>query len=208
MIDFKLRNNLYFGQAYKPETKKQARDFIEDIKNRTAGGADAKYALGLKLTEFYASKSYSCRCSDEAVLKCYGHYIDRNANAGVFFAVCDIEFGLDRSEVSRLMNVVDEFGKRDRKKGIRDEYKEYKYSVLVEMLPMSAEERAGVTPDMTVKQVRDLKSSLVATSQTKKQEKDEEPERFKSYTRRALIDYILELEARIEGIEDEESEAI
>ena len=59
-----------------------------------------------------------------------------------------------------------EFGCRDdRPRGIshqrtmslQPQYKQFKYSQLCEMLSMSDKQREKVTPDMTVKQIRDLK---------------------------------------------------
>ncbi len=61
------------------------------------------------------------------------------------------------------MNIVDEFG--DGERGFKDEWREYKYSQLVEMLPLTPEERKAITPDMTVAAIRAYKKSLVATSQ-------------------------------------------
>lgn len=54
-------------------------------------------------------------------------------------------------------------------------YKDYSYSQLTEMLPLSDEQRAMISPDMTIKQIREIKKNgkaktvesadLVATSQ-------------------------------------------
>ena len=40
---------------------------------------------------------------------------------------------------------------------LRQEYKDFKYSQLVEMLSMSDSKRKQVTPDMTIKQIREIK---------------------------------------------------
>ena len=42
---------------------------------------------------------------------------------------------------------------------LKDDYRNFNYSQLVEMLSMSDKKRAEVTPDMTVKQIRLLKKS-------------------------------------------------
>ena len=70
---------------------------------------------------------------------------------------------------------------------------------------MSAEERELVTPDMTVRMVRELKKKIklekkVATSQQEDEGPEdlpvtEEPERFRKYTRLQLIEYIVKLES-------------
>ena len=103
-------------------------------------------------------------------LKCWTNNLHKDR----FFTVCEFEFGLEKSVVSRLMNVVDEFG--DGEKGIKTEYSKYKYSVLVEMLNLSVEERKNIMPDWTVSKVREYKKSLVATSQ---QDNNEEIEKVK-----------------------------
>ncbi len=209
MIDFKKRNKEYYGQAYKEETKAQAQGYIDSIKKIVSDSDVKKYTLGLELARFYKSKSYSCRCADKELTREYGHFLDRNANANVFFAVCEKEFGLDKSEVSRLVNVVSEFGKKPASKGLQDKYKPYKWSVLVEMLPMSEADRELITADMTIKQVRDLKKKLVATSQHKDDgidgaeeitPEEPKPSRFEKFTRAQLIDYVEELEKQIEEL--------
>lgn len=201
MIDFKSRDKEYYGQAQKRETKERASNFILAIKNRVDNSGTAqKYQLGCDLIDFYNSRSYSCRCKDEAV-KRYGSFIGQNASAKVFFAVCEIEFGLDKAQVSRLMNIVSEFG--DDRKGIREEYKTYKWSVLAEILPLNAEQRKQITPDMTIKQVREKKKEWLRRRNKKESDEDINPvlERFKEMTRLELIDYILELECKIEDLE-------
>ena len=209
MINFNKRNKEYYAQANKPETKAKAQEYVDSIKKMVGDSDVKKYALGLALAKFYKSKSYSCRVYDKELTREYGHFLDRNANANVFFAVCEIEFGLDKSEVSRLVNVVSEFGKTPASKGLQDKYKAYKWSVLVEMLPMSEDDRELVTPDMTIKQVRDLKKKLVATSQRTDDNIDAEepeepkPQRFEKFTRSQLIDYIEELEEQIAQLQAE-----
>lgn len=42
---------------------------------------------------------------------------------------------------------------------MKDNYKDFNYSQLVEMLSMSEKQRSQVTPDMTVKQIREVKKS-------------------------------------------------
>ena len=198
MIDFKSRDKEYYGQAYKRETKERASNFILVIKNRVDNSGTAqKYQLGCDLIDFYDSKSYSCRYKDEAV-KRYGSFIGQNASSKVFFAVCEIEFGLDKTQVSRLMNIVSEFG--DDRKGIREEYKAYKWSVLAEILPLNAEQRKQITPDMTIKKVREKKKEWLRRRNKKENDEDVNPvlERFKDFTKIELIDLILSLEAELE----------
>ncbi len=199
MIDFKIRDKEYYGQALKRETKESAANFILAIKNRIDNSGTAqKYQLGCDLIDFYNSKSYSCRYKDDDI-KTYGSFNGQNACSKVFFAVCEIEFDLDKSQVSRLMNIVSEFG--DGRNGISEKYKPYKWSVLSEILPLNEEQRKQITPDMTIKQVREKKKELLQRRNKKKNEDDETNpvlERFKDYTRIELIDFILSLEAELE----------
>lgn len=105
---------------------------------------------------------------------------------------CAANLGLDRSAVSRCINVYLAFNASKsvtyenglKKVGsameLDDRYKEYSYSQLCEMVSMKEEERKQITPDMTIRQIRELKKknvsrdvSQVATSQQKKFDYDE-----------------------------------
>lgn len=85
---------------------------------------------------------------------------------------CEANLGLDKSAVSRCINVYKSFNASEsveycagmKIKGaaidLADEWKEYSYTQLCEMLPLTPEERKSVTPDMTIKQIREYKKSL------------------------------------------------
>ena len=203
MIDFKSHSEFY-SRANDKETLEAADKFIEDIRSRAVKSSEEKYQLGLELIKFFESKTYSSKWHDKAVVNEIGYRLYKNVHANIFFAVCDVEFGFEKSIVSRLMNVVDEFGNEDKETGLQEKYKAFKWSILAEMLSMKPEERELVTPDMTVRMVRELKKSLVAMSQQDKEDEKtdpveciEEPERFKKLTRLQLIDYILKLEKQV-----------
>lgn len=206
MINFDARKKLIYSAAYSTSTEVQLQTLITEIRGFINAMERDKFTLGVKLLNLYNNKKYSNYAANKVVLQHYGYYRHCNANAEVFFAMCEIEFGLDKSTVSRYMNVVDEFGKNDPNEGLIDYYKAFKWSALVEMLSMSPDERKLVKPEMTIKQIRDLKKSLVATSQQKDKDKEpprKEPERFKTYTRIMLIDYIEQLEDRVKTLESE-----
>ena len=96
---------------------------------------------------------------------------------------CDANLGLDKSAVSRCISVFKEFAKvndnicHSRTMFLDDKYEEYSYSQLCEMVSMTEEQRRLVKPEMSVKQIRELKKknvsrkeenvSQVATSQPK-----------------------------------------
>lgn len=87
---------------------------------------------------------------------------------------CEANLGLSKSSVSRLIKVYLEFSKVQgytHTMFLDDKYADYSYSQLCEMLNMSDEQRRQVKPDMTVKEIRELKKNVsrnvsqVATSQ-------------------------------------------
>lgn len=85
---------------------------------------------------------------------------------------CDVNFGLDKSAVSRCINVYREFNARDDKEFIgnivyhgcamdlSDRWKNYSYTQLCEMLPLSPEDRKKVLPSMSCKEIREFKKKL------------------------------------------------
>ena len=76
---------------------------------------------------------------------------------------CDANLGLDKSLVSRCMKVFTEFSlvqNGNRTMFIDKRYEDYSYNQLCEMLPLPSDKRLLVSPDMTIKQIRELKKSL------------------------------------------------
>ena len=94
---------------------------------------------------------------------------------------CQSNLGLDKSAVSRCIGVYREFNAKDDQKSgsgiiskgcameLSEKWQDYSYTQLCEMLPLSSDQRENVSPDMTIKQIRDYKKSLknksVATTQ-------------------------------------------
>lgn len=73
-----------------------------------------------------------------------------------------VRFGLKKTNTYNLIKVSTEFahlGELDKR------WKEYSFSQLCEMLSMSEEERQKVTPNMTIKQIRELKNVSELESQ-------------------------------------------
>ena len=110
-----------------------------------------------------------------------------------FYNFCAANFGLDRSTVSRLMEVSKEFSKKNDNMHhsptmfIDDRYKDYSYSQLCEMLPLSSDQRKQIKPNMTVKQIREFKKRF-----KKKSDVHRSPDYsiFSDYYWTLLIDYI------------------
>lgn len=95
---------------------------------------------------------------DSAVERLYGYY-------GTFEEYVRKEFGFSRSTAYSLIGVYESFGTNDGH--IRPEYESYSYSALVEMLPLSGDTLQKVTPEMTVKEIRELKASEDAATELK-----------------------------------------
>ncbi len=79
-----------------------------------------------------------------------------------FSDFCEQRFGIKRSTAYALRNVYKAFGCGQEGK-VLPAYKDYSYSQLVEMLPLSSEERKKVKPEMSIKDIRALKQSEKAT---------------------------------------------
>ena len=154
MIDFNVRNSLC-GTAYPTDEEKWRREkVLEDL----AASKTNYFYLGAHLLDIWNTKTYG--------IHDYSSFY--NFSGANFFDYCEVYFGLDKSQVSRYMNIVSEFG--DGLRGFKDEYKEYSYSLLTEMLSLIPEQRKKVKSDWTIKQIREYKKELagvVATSQPK-----------------------------------------
>lgn len=67
-----------------------------------------------------------------------------------------MEFGLAKSEASRAMNMNDKYSVDGDSPYISDKYKQYSKSQLQEMLTMSEQQIEQVSPDMTVREIREM----------------------------------------------------
>ena len=76
----------------------------------------------------------------------------------------EANFAMDKSAVSRCIGVWKAFaavdGDGSRKMWIDDRYKDFSYSQLTEMLPMSERDRYKIRSDMSVKKIREVKQQL------------------------------------------------
>lgn len=156
MIDFTCRN--WGGSVHNKDEEKWRREkVLEDL----SAAKTNYFCLGAHLLDIWNTETYSVH-----------HFDVRNYSGANFFDYCNVNFKLDKSQVSRYMNIVSEFG--DGLRGFKDEYKDYSYSLLTEMLSLTPEQRKKVKSDWTIKQVRDYKKELagetVATSQPKEKE--------------------------------------
>lgn len=67
-----------------------------------------------------------------------------------------MEFGLAKSEASRAMSMNDKYSVDGDSPYISDKYKQYSKSQLQEMLTMSEQQIEQVSPDMTVREIREM----------------------------------------------------
>ena len=222
MIDFKKNR---FGGRYggfdkeREILKLRSEDILKDLENEKTNF----FYLGAHLIDLYNSGAY---CVYEKEITREQMRIDYNLPVGAgnlcseyFFAYCENKFALEKSQVSRLMNIADEFGNKAR--GFKVQWKDFKYSQLCELLPLTEEQRKAVKPDWSIKKIREYKKTLVATSQ---QEEIETPQaetppgtskyaRFEKWNKRELCDKIFELENErddllneIQALKSEQSE--
>ena len=201
MIDFKQKRLQWCYSAI-DEMGQLLDSYSATIRKDLEESKQNFFWLGVHLIDLYTSDSYSItfNCDDFNTSCILG-----NCSAECFFAYCYDEFGLDKTRVSRLMNIVDEFG--DGLRCFKKEWEPYSYSQLCELLPLSDEGRKSVQPDWTIKKIREYKKSLVATSQQVEMELPEAEEplkdkyaRFEKWTKRELCDKIFDLEAQYDEL--------
>ena len=196
MIAFAKNNKLY-----KRITKDVTSDYIkrsETIKKALPTLCPDKLYVGMLLIDLWRSQSF-CSQAKEVVDE-FTNALKTNCHAKVFFAVCEKEFALDKSQVSRYMNIVDEFCTISRNSDVDDrrpvllyQWKKYSFSQLSEMLSLTDEQRTEVQPEWSVRQIRAYKKELKknATSQHDSKE-NEEPEQYAGLSRGQLIDILLD----------------
>lgn len=202
MIDFKEKRFGYKSIVKEDEEMLELRsaDILKDLENEKTNF----FYLGVHLIDLYNSDLYRVYAKG---ITCEQMRIEYNLPIGAgnlcseyFFAYCEDKFALEKSQVSRLMNIVDEFGNKAR--GFKVQWKDFKYSQLCELLPLTEEQRKAVKSDWSIKKIREYKKTLVATSQQEEIEipKSETPPntskyaRFDKWNKRELCDKIFELE--------------
>lgn len=215
MIDFageiKLHKMRYIGseyclmEAHLAESEKKIAKCLKDGKN-------GKFRLGGILLDLYRSKNYAVKGDKYDPIGNIG-----NCSPTIFFTYLADTFDLDKSQVSRLINVADEFGVSvpnghgGEAYVCQPKYQKFSYSLLAEMLPLTAEQREAVTEKWTVAQLREYRKILVATSQPEEAEPEEKPEdefaRFRKWTRPDFCRKIVELEEENEILRNALSEA-
>ena len=142
MSDLKIKYGLFNLR----EERELARGHFEYIANDIVDIRQNYVKLGFHLHEF----------------KYFQYYEDFGYED--FYEFVEANFGLDKSAVSRCISVWYRFadydsGSSSRKMWLSDKWKDYSYSQLCEMLPLDDGELKAVSPEMTVKQIREYKKS-------------------------------------------------
>ena len=212
MIDFKKKRFSYISGSDE-KFKEQLKIHSEDIKKYIDLSKTDFFYIGVHLIDLYRSDAYSIYAKEVSREKMAVEYNlpigAGNLCAEFFFAYCEKEFNLDKTQVSRYMNIVDEFGEAAR--GFKERYKPFGYSQLCEMLPLSEEERKSISPDWTIKRIREYKKMLAENmtclteklSEDKKPPQDERYARFEKWNKRELCDKIFELESERDSLLEE-----
>lgn len=166
MIDFQLNDATPFSFFTETELN-EARNDLKYRSDKIREDLDSlgtdKFRLGCHLIDLFNSKAWSADPGWIIPVETLSGKIKGDKSTFSFMQYCERHFGLDKSQVSRYMNIVDEFG--DKFLGFAEPWKKYGYSQLTEMLPLTKEQRLEVKPDWTVQQIRDYKKRLAAAEQ-------------------------------------------
>lgn len=81
------------------------------------------------------------------------------------YACAADQLGYAQSTVSRLINICEKFSKDHNSPELDEKYSGFDKSQMIEMLPMSSEQLEKVTPDMTVKQIREVNKETKAVKE-------------------------------------------
>ncbi len=191
MIDFTQHNTE--DQSCDREAYESLKTRAESIGKNLSGDKRSKFRLGAELRDLFNSRDFRTVC---AIYYPIGNV--RNCSGTVYFRYLKETFDLDRSAVSRLVNVADEFG--DENGRCAAEWADFRWSALAEMLPLTPEQRKAVKPSWKREEIRAFKKSLTAT--TAEDEPTEEAEKpqeqypqFKGWKRNDFCRHIVDLEA-------------
>lgn len=144
--------NVKYGLFDLREEREMARASLKYIYADMTGIKRSYFKLGFHLHEFRQCKYYE------------------DFGFATFEEFCEANFELDKGAVSRCINVFlmasayndKQYIMGNETRGcamqISDNFKDYSYSQLCEMLPMTDKQRNQVKPNMTVKQIRELKN--------------------------------------------------
>ena len=111
-----------------------------------------------------------------------GYYLKQVRNENLFLELgykdvweyASDEFGISKSNASRFMKINDKFSIGGNSTTLLEQYNNFSYSKLQEMLTLDEEQLNNITDDMTVKQIREIKKPDVEVNDNQHDEVDEE----------------------------------
>ena len=123
-----------------------------------------KYYLDVNLEEAETSIRASLKDAARSVIA-VGHYLKvirdkelyREAGYENVWDYAADTFGFSKSTASRYMARNDKFSVGGNSPVLAEEFREYSKAQLQEMLSLDAEQMSAVTPDMTVREIRELR---------------------------------------------------
>lgn len=145
-----------YGNSFSPyeEPRREAFGHLKYLYSDISDIRKFYIRLGFHLEEFRNNRYYEDF-----------HYLD-------FYEFCDVNLGMDKGAVSRCINVYKQFNASNDVRvsagcktigcamDLSERWKDYSYTQLCEMLPLSEHERESITSDMTVRQIREYKKGL------------------------------------------------
>lgn len=143
--------NIVYGMFDLQEERELARASVKYIYTDLNDIQTDYFRLGFHLSEFDLNGYYK----DFGYLS-FSEFVEANLS-------------MDKGAASRCINVFREFCQKEydcsgvlktRFRYINDKYMDYSYSQLCEMLPMPEKDRIKVTPEMTIKQIREIKKNI------------------------------------------------
>ncbi len=110
---------------------------------------------------------YLKHIKDEEMFKTDGY-------ADIFELAMD-KFNISQPTANRFMNICKEFSVDHDSPELDEKFVDYSVSQLFEMLPMDEEKREQITPDMTVRQIREMKDTRKKNEEQTDEEENEIP---------------------------------
>lgn len=137
--------SVIYGMLNLREEREEARTSLKYMLSDVNNLKKYYFSLGFHLREFQKYKYYEDFGYDN------------------IYDFCDTNLGMCKTAVSNCINVYERFC--DVKDGvykmtIQDKYKDYSYSQLCEMLPLTDTQLVGFTPDVSVSRMREMKKNM------------------------------------------------
>lgn len=151
MEELRVMEDFKYGQKKYWKMRSLAEDSMKYLKGSIGDIKESYLTLGRHLYEFKRNEYY----------KDFGY--------DSFDECIKANLSMDKGSISKCLNVWEKFAEGTE---IKEEYKSYNYSQLVEMVSMDNPE--VITPDMTIKEIRKKKKELKQNPDDEKEEQKEQ----------------------------------